>query len=150
MSWEKLERVTVTIPEQLQKLFDVSPEAREKFEATEQWANTKYHVGLTRMGPDDAGGESIHLSIKRHDRKPMPNWRDFQMIKNQLCGFEAEAVELFPAESRVVDMANQYHLWAFTKQRIKIGWPTGSTMTPEQAAIVGATQEPFDDDKRAG
>lgn len=56
-------------------------------------------------------GECIHLSIKRIDRKPIHDWRDLQDIKNQLAGPEAAAVELYPAESRIVDTANQYHLW---------------------------------------
>jgi hypothetical protein len=35
------------------------------------------------------------------------DWRDLQRIKNQLVGPECEAVELYPAESRKVDTANQ-------------------------------------------
>jgi hypothetical protein len=35
-----------------------------------------------------------------------------QAIKNGIVGEECEAVELYPAESRLVDTANQYHLWA--------------------------------------
>ena len=34
-----------------------------------------------------------------------------QRIKNELCGTETEAVEIYPAESRLADTANQYHLW---------------------------------------
>jgi hypothetical protein len=56
------------------------------------------------------------------------DWRDLQAIKNQLCGDEAEAIQLFPAESRVVDTANQYHLWVFMRRGDKrlppvpLGW----------------------------
>jgi hypothetical protein len=56
-----------------------------------------------------------YLSIKRHDKEAVKDWRDFQDIKNQLCGEDSEAVELFPSESRLVDTANQYHLWVFPK-----------------------------------
>ena len=55
--------------------------------------------------------EIVHLSIKSHDRKPVLDWRDKLRIKNELCGEDAEAVELYPAMNRVVDMANQFHLW---------------------------------------
>jgi hypothetical protein len=34
-----------------------------------------------------------------------------QRIKNELSGTATEAVELYPAESRLADTANQYHLW---------------------------------------
>ena len=53
----------------------------------------------------------VHLSIARLDGEPCKNWRHFQQIKNEIVGPEFEAVELFPAESRLVDMDNEYHLW---------------------------------------
>lgn len=51
------------------------------------------------------------LSIKRHDKAPSSDWRHYQFIKNQLCGPESEGAQLFPAESRLIDGSNQYHLW---------------------------------------
>src|SRR5262249_1931039 len=53
----------------------------------------------------------IHLDISRKDEEPCKCWLDFQAIKNQLVGPEFEAVELFPAEERLVNTSNQYHLW---------------------------------------
>jgi len=53
----------------------------------------------------------IHLIIRRHDGEPCKDWKDCQKIKSQLIGPEYEAVELFPAESRLIDTANEYHLW---------------------------------------
>jgi len=52
----------------------------------------------------------LHLSIKRLDKHPVRDWRHFQRIKNELIGEENEAVELYPAQSRLVDTTNQYHL----------------------------------------
>jgi hypothetical protein len=65
-----------------------------------------------------------HLVIRRHDRLPCKSWAHFQRIKNELAGPECEAVELFPAESRLVDTANEYHLWVHAKPgfRFPIGW----------------------------
>jgi len=51
------------------------------------------------------------LSVKRNDIEPIHNWRHLQQIKNDICGEEREAIELYPAMSRIVDAANQYHLW---------------------------------------
>lgn len=76
------------------------------------WANDIYCVHVRDQGKGPLG-TLVHLSIKRHDRAPITDWRDKQAIKNQLCGHEAEGMELYPAESRVVDTANQYHLWVF-------------------------------------
>ncbi len=51
------------------------------------------------------------LSIKRIDIAPIHNWQHLQQIKNDICGEEREAVELYPAMSRIVDCENQYHIW---------------------------------------
>jgi hypothetical protein len=67
--------------------------------------NDVYHVEVNCAPP------FIHLDIRRHDGADCKNWRELQQIKNELVGPEHEAVELFPAESRLVDTANQYHLW---------------------------------------
>jgi hypothetical protein len=68
-----------------------------------------------------------------------------QKIKNLIVGPENEGVELFPAESRLVDTANQYHLWVFERPdvRFPIGWNTRLTMTPEEVAGSGAKQRSF-------
>lgn len=67
-------------------------------------ADDNFHVEEWR-------GKCAYISIRRNDREPKDNWRDFQEIKNQLGFSEREAVQIYPAESRLVDTANQYHLW---------------------------------------
>ena len=54
-----------------------------------------------------------YLSIKRRDREPLCDWRAKQRIKNAILGDEWEAIEMYPAESRLVDTANQYHLFSW-------------------------------------
>lgn len=90
-----------------------------------------YQVAIDKSPSHGFRGMIIwHLSIKRHDKAPIMDWRDLQDIKNKLVGKEHEAIQLFPAESRCVDSANQYHLWAFMKEgatrqpMIPIGWTT--------------------------
>jgi hypothetical protein len=93
-----------------------------------------------------------HLSIRRDDRKAIHDWRHFQQIKNELCGREMEGVELYPAESRLVDEANQYHLYVIMDPRIR--WPVGQRErvvgTPSEAAVIGATQRPWEDGLTTG
>ena len=67
--------------------------------------NNIYQVIREDVGP------MIHLSIKRIDGRPLRSWKHLQQIKNELIGAENEGVELFPSEQRLVDTANQYHLW---------------------------------------
>jgi hypothetical protein len=76
--------------------------------------------------------EMIHLSIKTNDRSPVIDWRDKLRIKNELCGEDAEAVELYPAMSRVVDGANQFHLWVIGYT----GGPRGANLTDADSAGV--------------
>ena len=81
-----------------------------------------FHAGTIEF-PNGGGIPVAHLSIKDRTKKPVRSWRDLQRIKNQICGEESEAVELFPAKSRLVDMANQYHLWVVPHpHRFPVGW----------------------------
>jgi uncharacterized Zn finger protein len=80
----------------------------DEINRSQLWINDKYQVAVRRRG------ELLHLSIRTLDRSPIFDWRDMQQIKNQLAGPECEGVQLFPAESRLVDSANQYHLWVVT------------------------------------
>ena len=69
---------------------------------------------------------SIWLSIKNHDRTTDIPWQHKQWIKNDLCGEEAEGIELFPAQSRIWNTANQYHLFIMKdNERIPIGFDFG-------------------------
>jgi hypothetical protein len=52
------------------------------------------------------------ISYHRHDRAPIHDWRIGQRIKNEVLGPEWEAIEIYPAESRLVDTSNEYHLFA--------------------------------------
>lgn len=101
--------------------------------------NDTYQVVVTKRG------EWVHLSIKRNDKQPVHIWRDLQEIKNQLVGEECEALELYPAESRKVDTACQYHLWCHNDPtfRFGIGFNDGRIVSDE--SIAGSTNNPITD-----
>jgi hypothetical protein len=102
------------------------------------WINDVYQVVVK------SAGSMVHLSIKRIDRETIHDWRDLQEIKNQLVGPECEAIELYPAESRRVDSANQYHLWASSDPTWR--FPCGFTerlVTDEKDPRVKAKQRPL-------
>lgn len=75
--------------------------------------NNVYTVAVEGCDVPPPMGPVAWLSIKRNDRQTIHDWRDLQRIKNLVMGEECEAVEMYPAESRVTDTANQYHLWCF-------------------------------------
>ncbi len=90
------------------------------------FVNDVYQVTMSRAhDPKMEGWPSmIHLSVIRKDGGPIREWRDMQAIKNALVGPENEAIEIYPAESRLVDCGNNYHLWVFEDAGFKIpmGW----------------------------
>lgn len=112
------------------------------------WMNSRYQVLVRFLPPEQmppGWPPMAWLSIKSLDKESHHSWRDFQRIKNELCGTRSEAVELYPDERRLVDGANQYHLWAL--HPAVGGFPFGSTArnveTPGQAADEGARQAVF-------
>ena len=68
----------------------------------------------------------VHLEVNRLDKRPTRLWADLQRIKNLFLGPECEAVELFPAESRLTDVSNHYHLWGRRDPafRFDLGFPS--------------------------
>lgn len=90
-------------------------------DSAELWINNRYQVML-RHFPEK---RAAYLSIKRIDQAEARSWRDIQRIKDELLGPDCEAVELFPAQGRLVDTANQYHLWGSTDPAFR--FPFGFT-----------------------
>jgi hypothetical protein len=85
--------------------------------APKRYENDVYSVQIRNKPP------FVQLTISRLDQQPCKCRKDFQQIKNELMGPECEAVELYPAESRLVDTRNEYHLWVLTPQsRFEIGY----------------------------
>ena len=92
------------------------------------WSNSRYQVVMYLMPPAPHRGDlpCAQLSIKRHDREQVTDWRDLQRIKDEILGTEVEAVQMFPAQSRMLDTANQYHLWALpAKHLFPVGYEDG-------------------------
>lgn len=106
--------------------------------------NSRYQVTVY-IDDVEPFGRVAHLSFKVHDRQPHHDWRDLQRIKNEICGPEHDAVEIYPAESKLVDTSNQYHLWVFNHYKLPFGF---------QERLVGeetwqqSVQRPFDADNR--
>jgi len=73
------------------------------------WVNRSHSVQVYHVASD--WGDLLHLMVRRHDELPIRSWAEMQSIKNEIVGAERTAVEVFPAESQLVDSANMYHLW---------------------------------------
>ena len=100
--------------------------------------NPLYQVSMSRTLVDWFGAEKdvVQLCIRRRDGAMIWDWRHFQQIKNELCGEECEALQLFPAESRKVDTSNKWHLWCVADgTKMPFGWQRRDV----QDAIHGKT-----------
>jgi hypothetical protein len=111
--------------------------------------NDLYQVTYRDIGtvnPDQAADMPptvAWLCIRRIDAAPIHDWRHLQNIKNDLCGPECEAIEIYPAESRLVDTSNQYHLWVMPKGTvIPFGYQTREV---SDGSFGGNRQRPFAD-----
>jgi hypothetical protein len=104
----------------------------------EYYINALYQVQVMPTGPDEG---MLHLCIRRRDGAAIFDWRHMQQIKNELAGPEREALQLFPADSRLVDASNKYHLWVLPEgARIKLGWETREVQYEERKDVPGLRQ----------
>lgn len=104
--------------------------------------NSHYQVAVYPPMTGEPFGRIVHLSIKTHDRAARHDWRDLQRIKNEVVGPEFDAVEIYPDEHHVVDMANQYHLWVFLDYKLPFGFKDGR-MVADGETDDGSFQRPF-------
>lgn len=89
------------------------------------FVNRLYQVAVSKTSVDWFGEpkDIVQLCIRRRDGAMIWDWRHFQQIKNELCGDEAEGLQLFPAESRKVDTSNKWHIWVLTDgTKMPFGW----------------------------
>lgn len=99
----------------------------------EVWGNDMYEATVEHHPNGWA-----YISLKRYDRHAVRDWRHLQSIKNEVVGPEREAFEIFPAESRLMDQANQYHLWVLPEgESITLGPSQRAIGDPEDARAFG-------------
>ena len=109
----------------------------------ETWENTRYSCSVRRFknGFFIRNRPYIVIGISHAHGSAGHDWRDFQAIKNDICGKEWEGIELYPAESRLKETSNCFYIWCVEKGVLKFGLPGGRLIyTPDQAL---APQRPF-------
>lgn len=100
----------------------------------EFFKNETYLVQIDKMPTHQFKDAEIWLLwISRHDKDFVRDRQDLMAIKNALVGDDVEAVELFPAESRVSDATNRTALYCFMKlnETINPKFPAG----PNRASV---------------
>ncbi len=117
----------------------------------EIYVNDIYQVAVYRnedaddlVHVEELKGRCTWLSIKRRDKRPVNNWQDMQTIKNRLVGVNCDAIQMFPAESRMVNTANQYHLIVLPEgQGLPFGWGKRAVSTEDRSAKDHSSSQSF-------
>ena len=99
-----------------------------------RWENRYYTVTANRK--PGARDQCVCIMIVNADQSAMRDWREFQRIKNEICGKDWVAYEIYPAESKAVDPSNAFFLWCFPSAKLPhyCGMDGPRHFTPEQAA----------------
>jgi hypothetical protein len=105
-------------------------------DGAEIWENARYRVTARRHvdGWPFGGGPWVQVGISLLDGSARHDWREFQRIKNDVVGPEWEAIELYPAESRLLDPSNYYLLWC--APAIALGMYEGRTVSTPEMCIA--------------
>jgi len=127
------------LPSREQFMKDARKAAERGFKG-EVYLNDKYQVIVQRNDGPEGWPDIIHLSIKRRDKDVIHDWRELQEIKNAIVGPENEAVELYPAESRLVDSANQFHLWCLSEPGHLFPFGMFTKAVKDDGEIAGSRQ----------
>lgn len=101
--------------------------------------NSRYQVYVYDAGAGRMG-RMVWLSIKALDKSARHDWRDLQRIKNEVVGPQYDAVEIYPAEDKLVDTSNQYHLWVFLDFKLPFGF---NERCVGDGSYQGSVQRPF-------
>ena len=105
------------------------------------FVNDLYQISVMPWGNEGM----LSINIRRRDGAcDIRDWRHFQQIKNETVGAEREAFELYPAESRKVDLANKWHLWVMPEGfKFPIGWKERDVQYEENRHVPGMRQRPL-------
>ena len=100
----------------------LKPQALEDVVTVQESSESFFHIENYNITKFPEMERMIHLMVRRVDRKPIHSWQDLMRIKDYVLGEESEAVEIYPARSRLVDEDHIYHLWGLPKrQRFPFG-----------------------------
>jgi hypothetical protein len=93
----------------------------------QEWENLLYYGTIRRYskGFGIGGGPWAQIGISARDETARHDWRHLQQIKNALVGPDWEAVELYPAEARLVDPSNRFYLFCAPRGVFTFGFDSG-------------------------
>lgn len=125
------------------------PDEGENYIYEEIWENDIYHVALVRNVKEPIWPTGMTwLTITRLDKQPCDDWRAFQFIKNQLVGEECEALQLYPAESRLMDIGNYAYLFCLPDKTMRLPFGFNSGRALSETPVGEMEQRPWPDNMK--
>ena len=128
------------------KFPDIGDEALDQLISDETWGNDRYTVNVHLL--DGSRDGFVELAVHNHNRTPHVPWRHLQQIKDEVVGADREAVQLFPAEGRLVDTANEYWLYVYPagkapmrKRGVKLGMDYGRNVAYDLPEGFGSSRQ---------
>lgn len=119
---EHLRREQASHPLRLQPVPKPWPITDTNPKRIEVWRSRRFLVQVFR----ESFG-LLRLSINRAEVKGSRwedgiTWDELQQIKREIGRGDFDAVEIFPRDQDVVNVANMRHLWVFTEAQIPFAW----------------------------
>ena len=136
ITWAPLVKLDMDNPEHFRPDIDIND-----LEYDECWVNNIYTVKV--YYPDNSAAcqfpnnKFTLLSFRNHaNSHHAHDWRDMQRIKNEICGYERTAVEIYPPMSNLVDTCNQFHLWVYPEDyELDFGYKASEVMPSTEIAV---------------
>lgn len=111
--WDTFVDCTREAIEKCDLLQGIKPNGLDKIFKNNIYTVQVFYYWLSTTGESRCGKK---LMIRRNDGEPVHNWSSLQRIKNEICGEEYTAVEVYPAQKNLVDEANMYWLWVYPSE----------------------------------
>lgn len=82
----------------------------------------------------DASG-AVHLAVSSLSGI-RPTWHEMQRIKDEIAGYDATAIEVYPPKDKIVDEADMFHIWVIPGQLPFGLHVTGRTMRKVEGGLA--------------
>lgn len=126
-------------------------EANHPAAPDEAWRSRAYLVQIRYLDPTTNGGAEELLHIRRTIHGAPLTWDELQVIKRDVGRGDRAAVEVFPEDAHLIDLAEMRHLWIMA-QRPAFAWRNVQPLPPIDPTVEKATPQVFgyDDDTSYG
>lgn len=81
------------------------------------WVDAGKNYAVLGRELETEWGKVTHLAIRNAPGTDI-GWREKQIIKNKIMGYNALAIEVYPPHDELINQANMYHLWVLHETKL--------------------------------